>query len=96
MSLIVVIAVLVTLVAGTAAWVVQRRRHHFSESVSALDETASIRTYGSTSAVRLLRSDEDLSQALERANATSVRIAADMASRRYARFADAPLHDDAA
>jgi hypothetical protein len=96
MSLIVVIAVSVVLAAGTTAWLVQRRRHSFLESASALDETARIRTFGTPSAVRVLRSDADLSQALERANAASVRIAADMASRRYARFAIAPLHDDVA
>jgi uncharacterized membrane protein affecting hemolysin expression len=95
MPLIIVIAVVVVLAVGAAAWVVQRRRH-LSESASALDETARIRKSGNTSAVRLLRSDDDVSQALERANASSVRIAADIASRRYARFAVAPLHDDAA
>jgi hypothetical protein len=94
MSLIVVIAVFAALVAGTTVWVMQGRRYASSGS-EALEETVRIRTYGNTSAVRVLRSDEDLSQALERANATSVRIAADVASRRYARFAVAPL-DDAA
>ena len=48
-----------------------------------------------TSAVRLLRSDEDVSQALERAHASTTRIAAEIASRRYARLAVAPLRDGA-
>jgi hypothetical protein len=95
MALIVVPVVFVALVAGTITWFTQRRRHRSSSSAIGPDETIRIRRYGNTSAVRLLRSDEELSQALERANATSVRIAADTASRRYARFAVVPLHDDA-
>jgi hypothetical protein len=95
MDLVVVPVVFATLVAGTIACVTQRRRHRSSSSANGADETVRIGTYGNTSAVRVLRSDEDLSEALERANATSVRIAAETASRRYARFAVVPLHDDA-
>jgi hypothetical protein len=88
------IVVPIVLVTGAAAWVTQRQWHRSSRSASAPNATLQARTDGRTSAVRLLRSDEDLSRALERANATTVRIAADVASRRYARFAVVPARDD--
>jgi hypothetical protein len=87
MTLVVSLLVFVAaMVGGYSLW---RWRHRPDQSLRAearLRHPTAIEPVEShSSAVRVLRSDDDLTSALERANASAARIAATRASRRYAR-----------
>jgi hypothetical protein len=70
------------------AILLQRWRHgrsRRSRNDSRLNHSTSIQPESRPSAVRVLRSDEDVASARERANASAARVAAARASRRYGR-----------
>jgi hypothetical protein len=87
MALIIGLLVFATLPVARIAWLRWQRRHseRTGSDVSLLRPPSIRRDESGTTAVRILRSDDDVSRALERANASAVRIAAARSARRYAR-----------
>jgi len=84
---------------GTIAWSVVTNRHRLRRRERAGGKhpsTQAERKQAPPSAVRLLRTEEDLSLALARARASTAHIAAEIAPRRYARLSVTPLPDDVA
>ena len=96
MAFIIMLVALETLVAAESGRAGQKRWHRDSSTLSASHPILQVSERGRTSAVRVMRSDQDLSHSAECADATVVGIGADAAWRRHPGFAVEPLGDDAA
>jgi hypothetical protein len=87
MALIIGLLIFATLPVGRIVWLRWQRRpsRRTGGDANLLRPPSIRRDESGTTAVRILRSDDDMTRALERANANAARIAAARSTRRYAR-----------